>query len=209
MTTITLKDIKTHQPCTDGWLKLLKHLGKTKCDDEPLSLITILDSNGLEDAFWCLRVLPKEMDGKIRLFNCLLAERALQFWEKYYPNDNRPHEAIAVARKFAVGEATQQELDAPRVAALDAARVVGAAGFAARAAARAAGGIVWGAWDAACAALCAVIWDAAGGVAGAVTWRGVCAAANAAANAAGDAERKAQEELFREYWKSQPAEKGE
>jgi hypothetical protein len=53
----TLNAIRAHQPCADGWKKLLQHLGKTKADDEELSIKTILTSNGLEDALWCLRVV--------------------------------------------------------------------------------------------------------------------------------------------------------
>jgi hypothetical protein len=34
----TLKAIKEHSPCSEGWKKLLKHLGKTKCDEEPSSI---------------------------------------------------------------------------------------------------------------------------------------------------------------------------
>ena len=49
----TLNKIRKHSPCADGWQKLLTSLGKTKADDEPLSLLTILDSNGLDDAIWC------------------------------------------------------------------------------------------------------------------------------------------------------------
>jgi hypothetical protein len=55
---MTLNDIRYHSPCSDGWTKLLKHLGKTKGDDEPLSLLTVLESNGLDDAIWCLRTEP-------------------------------------------------------------------------------------------------------------------------------------------------------
>jgi len=51
----TLNKIRSKSPCADGWAKLLKHLGKPQTDDEPLSLITILDSNGLDDALWCLQ----------------------------------------------------------------------------------------------------------------------------------------------------------
>jgi len=40
MITTTLNEIKKHCPCEDGWKKLLKHLGKTKADDEPLPLVT-------------------------------------------------------------------------------------------------------------------------------------------------------------------------
>jgi hypothetical protein len=46
----TLNAIREHSPCADGWAKLLRHLGKTQADDEPLALTTILDSNGPDDA---------------------------------------------------------------------------------------------------------------------------------------------------------------
>ena len=53
-TTTTLNAIRAVSPCHDGWTKLLKHLGKTSADDEPLPLLTVLDSNGLDDALWVL-----------------------------------------------------------------------------------------------------------------------------------------------------------
>jgi hypothetical protein len=56
--TTTLNIIRSYRPCVTGWTKLLAYLGKTAADDEPLSLITILDSNGLNDAVWCLRTEP-------------------------------------------------------------------------------------------------------------------------------------------------------
>jgi hypothetical protein len=46
MITTTLNAIRKHHPCKEGWEKLLKHLGKTKADDEPLAFVAILDSNG-------------------------------------------------------------------------------------------------------------------------------------------------------------------
>ena len=74
----TLKRIKGCGPCGQrpkddgsivGWLKLLAHLGKKYSDDEPLGFDVILESNGLDDALWCLRSL----DGyarEIRLHLC-------------------------------------------------------------------------------------------------------------------------------------------
>ena len=54
MTMTTLNAIRAASPCHDGWTKLLKHLGKTSADDEPLPLLTVLDSNGIDDALWVL-----------------------------------------------------------------------------------------------------------------------------------------------------------
>ena len=57
-----------------------------------------------------------------RLFAADCAERVLSIFEKKRPNDGRVREAIAVARRFANGEATQEERAAARDAARDAAR---------------------------------------------------------------------------------------
>ncbi len=53
----TLNKLRKHDPCYDGWRTLLKQLKKSKADDEPLHLLTILESNDLEDAIWALRAV--------------------------------------------------------------------------------------------------------------------------------------------------------
>ena len=80
----TLNAIRAHSLCEPGWQKLLKHLGKTKADDEPLRFSTILESNGIDDALWCLRSLSEMHHGKIRLLACDYAERVLPIYEKHY-----------------------------------------------------------------------------------------------------------------------------
>jgi len=57
MITTTLRQIRQHSPCSSSWRTLLSALGKTGIDDEPLPLTTILRSNGLDDALWCLRTI--------------------------------------------------------------------------------------------------------------------------------------------------------
>ena len=134
----TLNKIKAHQPCKTGWGKLLKHLGKTKSDDEPLSLLTVLDSNGLDDAIWCMRAI-EGWDKEIRLYAVWCARQV-----QHLTKDPRSLVALDVAERFANGEATVEELDAARAvawgAAWDAAWAAAwaAAGDAARAAAGAA-----------------------------------------------------------------------
>ena len=107
----TLNKIREKSPCQEGWEKLLKHLGKTKADDEPLSLLTILDSNGLDDALWCLRAV----DGykkEIMLFAVWCARQV-----QHLMTDKRSIDALDVAERFASGQATSDELDAARAAA--------------------------------------------------------------------------------------------
>ena len=111
----TLNKIRAHSPCADGWGKLLKHLGKTKADDEPLSIITILDSNGLDDALWCLRAVEGH-DRERRLFAVWCARQV-----QHLMADKRSIAALDVAEKYANGRASGDELAAARDAAMDAA----------------------------------------------------------------------------------------
>ena len=128
---ITLNMIREHSPCEKGWKKLLAHLGKSKADDVKFPLKEVLESNGLYDALWCLRCLPKEYEKQIRLLACDFAERVLYLYEKEYPDDKRPRMAIEAARKYANKQISKKELGAAGAAAWDAAWV---AAWAARAA---------------------------------------------------------------------------
>ena len=115
MLTTTLNRIREHRPCKEGWEKLLKHLGKTQGDDEILPYTVILDSNGLDDALWCCRAEP-QYSREWRLFAVWCAEQVQPLMK-----DERSLDAIDVARKFAEGEATQEELNAAWDAVRDAA----------------------------------------------------------------------------------------
>jgi hypothetical protein len=131
----TLNKIREHGPCQSGWGKLLRTLGKTKADNEPVSVVQILDSNGLDDALWCLRAVTGH-DCEIRLFAVWCAHQV-----EHLMSDERSKNALVIAERFANGEAKN------------------AAMAAARAAARAA---AWDAAGAAASAACAVTWAAAG-----------------------------------------------
>jgi hypothetical protein len=137
----TLNKIRGHSPCKEGWEKLLVHLGKTAADAESLSLLTVLDSNGFDDALWVLDRLETAERTK-RHFAAWCAEQALPLFERAFPDDVRPRTAIAVVRDDNVADKQRT-----------------AAKAAAKAAARAAAwDAVWyAAWDAARAAA----WDAA------------------------------------------------
>ena len=112
----TLNEIRKHSPCADGWSKLLRHLGKAAPDDEPLSLRTILDSNGLDDALWCLRAVPN-CDREARLFAVWCARQA-----QHLMTDPRSIAALDVAERYANGKATNAELASSWAAAGAAAR---------------------------------------------------------------------------------------
>jgi len=109
-----------------------------------------------------------QWDARIaRLYACDCAERVLKYCD---PGDRRPREAIAAARRYAEGQATQEELaaawDAIGAAAWAAAE--DAARAAAGATAQAAAGVA--AWVAAWAAAGAAARAAAGATAQAAAW---------------------------------------
>jgi hypothetical protein len=166
MTTYTtLNKIRAHSPCADGWAKLLRHLGKTQTDDEPLALVTILDSKGLNDALWCLRACDG-IDREARLYAVWCARQV-----QHLMTDPRSLAALDVAERHANAQATDDELAAASAAAS------AAAWAAASAAARDA------AWAAAWAAALDAAWDAALDAA----WAAASAAASAAARDAASA----------------------
>ena len=139
MLTTTLKEIRSHSPCTEGWETLLEHLGKSptaaKTCDAPVPLLTVLESNGMDDALW---VLDNCINPHIcRLFAADCAERVLHLFESERPDDDRPRKAIEVARNTNATDRERADAgDAARAAAWAAAGA--AAGDAARAAAWAA-----------------------------------------------------------------------
>ena len=91
-----------------GWL------GPVICPFEPAPDTEIIDA---DDKLVCRKGRIGEPyanwnERTMRLFACDCAERVLANFEERYPDDKRPREAIAVARRFANGEATREELGA-------------------------------------------------------------------------------------------------
>lgn len=103
----TLNEIKIYNPCISGWKKLLGSLNKTSADDEPLPFAHILESNGIKDAVWALRVLPLKDQA---LFRADIAESVLHIFEAKYPHDARPRQAVEALRLFAHGKVSGADL---------------------------------------------------------------------------------------------------
>ena len=189
--TTTFKLLRQHSACRPRYTFLreaLKGIG----DNEPINLLTILETNGLDDALWAMRATEQDCSKIGRLMAADFAESVLPIWTARYPDDNRPALAIQAARDYAQGLISREVLNAAKAAAGAAAKA--AAGAAARAAAWAAAWAAAGtaagdaagdaAWAAAKAAAWAAAWAAAGTAAG-------DAAGDAAWAAAGDAARAA------------------
>lgn len=99
----TLNMIRECHPCRDGWTTLLEFLDKTRPDDEPLSLLTVLESNGLEDAVWCLRAV----DGYDREKRAFMAERARK-QEKFFSSPIYS-DFLTVVEAYGRGEISEEE----------------------------------------------------------------------------------------------------
>ena len=176
MITTTLRKIRQHDPCSEGWRTLLSYLGKTGADDDPLPLVTILQSNGLDDTLWCLRTITGH-DKEITRFALACAQEV-----KHLMTDQRSLDALDALERHLEIPLSREELDK----VLAAARAAGAVAGAAAGAAWAAGA----AESAAGAAAGAAAWAAAGAAAWAA-W-----AAGAAGAAARSAARARQSQIF-------------
>jgi len=170
---VTLKQFRAAGACVSGYNKLVCAISGKEFDanretyiryayKDSIALEYIANSNGLDDAIWCLRAVPG-CDRDARLFAVWCARQVQHLME-----DERSIAALDVAERFANGNATPQELDAAGAAARDAAWAAMDAWDAARAAVAAARAAAWNAaMDAAWAARAAVAaaraaaWDAA------------------------------------------------
>ena len=177
---VTLADLRKHGACYEGYNRVVRSLqGKPFSEEDKIrnsylqsnnkqqiSLISIVESNGLDDALWATRCLIGE-DRNLRLYAVWCARQV-----QHLISDTISLKALDVAEAFANGNASLEELRAARAAAWDAARAAAwaAARNAAWAAARnaagaAAGAAAWAAagdtaWDAAWAAAREAAWDA-------------------------------------------------
>lgn len=140
--TTTLNRIREHNPCREGWENLLKGLGKTQADDEPLPFARIVEINGLDDALWCCRAEP-QYAREWRLFAVWCARQV-----QHLMTDERSIAALDVAERHANGQATDEELDASADSAESAARAAWAASAASAAWAASAESAAWAAWAA-------------------------------------------------------------
>ena len=111
MITTTLTRIRAHNPCADGWRKLLAGLGKTEADDEPLPYSRIVEINGIDAALWACCAEPQHSK-EWRLFAVWCARQV-----EHLMTDERSKRACDVAERHANGEATDEELAAAKAAA--------------------------------------------------------------------------------------------
>ena len=100
--TTTFKLLRKALACSPRYEFLRKALSREKYgDDTPINLLTILETNGLDDALWALCATAENCDKIARLMAADFAEQALPIWQKY-SQDKRPDMAIKAARDFMI-----------------------------------------------------------------------------------------------------------
>ena len=130
--TVTLADLRKNGACIGGYNKVVRAIqGKPFSDDDGkretyirfphkdlISIVSILASNGIEDAIWALCCIENAgRDRDIRLFAVWCARQV-----EHLMTDQRSKDALDVAERHANGLATDGELAAAWAAAWDAAR---------------------------------------------------------------------------------------
>lgn len=144
----TFSLLKQYDACVEGYTKLAEHLGGVRKygEDTPIPIVTILESNNVQDATWSLRaVLPEqevERDRLARHYAADCAEHVLHYYEDRYPGDTRLPAVLTAVYRFVEGNATVEELAQTRVLARSIRAAAGAAWAAAAAAEEAAEEIV-------------------------------------------------------------------
>ena len=139
----SVDDILALEPCDDYSRDRIEELFReVGCSDYVTPLEISRADIPIEDFLWLVlrpEIIPERQLHEIAIW--CWEEIARPIYEKHYPEDRRPHDAVAVKRLWIEGEATDEELAAARDAAWDAARAA--------------------AWDAAWNAAGAAAWDAA------------------------------------------------
>ena len=164
----SVQDILDFKPCDryteNNITRLFKSVGCKKYIT--LDKIVKLDIT-VDDLFWLILRPEFIPEKELHLFAIWCFEKIAQpIWEKYYPNDNRPQEAIRIKKLWLKGKATNEELEAAGEAAWAAAwaareAAAGAAAWAAARTARTAAAAAWAAWEAAGPAVRAAAGEAA------------------------------------------------
>jgi hypothetical protein len=125
--TTTLNQLKLKGACSqevgsgEGYDKLSQFLGPDYGKTTLIDILTILESNGFDDAVWSLQATVEPSDSVKRLIAADFAESVLHIFESKRPGDLRPRQAIQAARDFTNGVITAEQMKIAKRAAAAAA----------------------------------------------------------------------------------------
>ena len=191
--------LKKAEACMGRYMFLARALGGVAeyGKDTPIDLLTILETNGVDDCLWALQATAEDASKITELIVADVAESVLHIYEREYPTDKRVRECIQARRAYANGEIDAAARDASWVAARDASWAAAEAAWASRAswaAARVAAEAARASWAAAEAAWAAAWAARASWAAAEAAW-----ASRAAGGGDGDAEVEKQKAILRKY----------
>jgi len=122
---VTLNQVMAWEPCAEYSRADIKKLfGRRKY--ATAQYVFDLDIPA-QDKLWVLLHEEFIPENELRLLACEFAMKALSIFEKQHPDDDRPRRCIQVARRYACGRASDEELNTAGAAA----RAMAAAGDAA------------------------------------------------------------------------------
>ena len=126
---MTLQQMRDQSPCSEGWTKLLKSLGKPPMDTV-ISLGDVAKSNNAADAWWCVRAL----DWNNEQVRCDVIKALIPSVERAakHTTDKRVQDCIGALKDWIDGKPA--DLEAAAEAAWAAAEAAARAAEAARAA---------------------------------------------------------------------------
>lgn len=117
MVKTTLDLLRKHRACNERYEHLKSQPGPGWGDHDSISIIKILETNGLDDALWALRAVPAEekdlRDRLARLFAIACVRRTPVSGERTVwdlLSDPRSRKVVEVAERFVEGHATRVEL---------------------------------------------------------------------------------------------------
>lgn len=99
MITTTLRKIRDAKPCQDGWKKLYKHLGGIKAYglDTPITFQQIIESNGIDDALWCLCTVSEPQYKPLCYFFEFSCAKYIEHIRKRYTTSQLSEEELVAA----------------------------------------------------------------------------------------------------------------
>jgi len=125
MLTTTFRLLRESGACASSYGAFAKHKGGVRKYglDTQIPLTEIADVQGINDALWCLRCTqqPDDADRISLSLAADFAEHVLYLFERNYPDDKRPRQAIKATRLFSEGKIGDAAWAAARDAAWDAA----------------------------------------------------------------------------------------
>ena len=118
----SVQDILNLNPCSEYTEERITELFKSVGGKKYITVDKMFKVNiPHQDFFWLIlrpEFIPEKQLHEIAIW--CFEHIAKPIWEKYYPDDNRPQEAVRIKKLWLKGKAADEELDAARDAARDA-----------------------------------------------------------------------------------------